>query len=35
MSLGEIDVFLVEDGCPLEGGAVHPLARRAVAVFGC
>lgn len=34
MALRKVDVRLVEDGGPLERGAVQPLARRAVAVFG-
>lgn len=34
VAVREIDVVLVENGGPLEGGAVEALARGAVAVFG-
>ena len=34
VAVGEVDVGFVEDGGPLEGGAVEPLAGLAVAVFG-
>ena len=33
VAVREVDVGLVEDGGPLEGGAVEALAGRAVAIF--
>lgn len=33
MPVGEVDVFFVEDGGPLEGGPMHPLTSRTMAIL--